>query len=285
MADSNYEQRFEKFMENIANCDDDISEIEIDACFENINIPDTDQEKLLEKIINCDYDIPGIESDTCIENINIPDTDQEKLQDLIIHNNVNNDEVDIDETPMYQEMINKIIERSTTIGSGFYKKIDKLFDINIPIKDQLPKPEKNFGNIYIDYSRTSKKMYIGQAGNYTSGNRLYGTQKRWGLHIYEATKAKKDHCVYLNNAIRLYKPEDFIVTTILVDKESELNNWEKFFIKIFNCIQPNGYNIDKGGKKGNKISEETRIKISNNMKNRVITDQMRKKFFSISSRQ
>ena len=43
--------------------------------------------------------------------------------------------------------------------------------------------------------------------------------------------------------------------------DSELNKWEKYFIKEFNTIYPNGYNDNEGGKLGFHHSEETKKKI------------------------
>jgi len=168
---------------------------------------------------------------------------------------------------------------ATGHGSGLYKRMNKPFDINIPIKNQIPRPEKGTGVIYLLFARPSKKKkkYIGQTGSYTEGNSPYGSKGRWGSHISEATAGSNDHSICLNNAIRCHKPENFLVATMLVTKSSELDKWERFFIKIFDTRAPNGYNIHPGGKKGKGVSESTSKKMSENLKKRVITDEYRKK--------
>ena len=68
------------------------------------------------------------------------------------------------------------------------------------------------GDIYKLTSKTSGKCYIGQAKKFMGkDDDKWGYIKRWKTHVYEATSDKKDHCSVLNNAIRKYGKEDFIV--------------------------------------------------------------------------
>lgn len=136
------------------------------------------------------------------------------------------------------------------------------FDIEKPIRDQLPKPDKNNGVIYYLYCNISKKGYIGQASNYVSGNTKWGAIGRWKSHMREATSGTKDHCLVLNNAIRKYGAEAFSVITVKEILLSELDQWESFYIETFNTLQPNGYNLEKGGRMNKIITKESRERMS-----------------------
>lgn len=64
----------------------------------------------------------------------------------------------------------------------------------------------------------------------------------------------------LNYALDKYGEDNFTYELIdTADTLEELNLLEKFYIEIFNCIHPNGYNISTGGDGGNiysNLSEE-----------------------------
>lgn len=49
---------------------------------------------------------------------------------------------------------------------------------------------------------------------------------------------------------------------IIPVKPEQLDAYERFYINICNCIKPNGYNLESGGKKGNKVHTETKEKMS-----------------------
>ena len=59
----------------------------------------------------------------------------------------------------------------------------------------------------------------------------------------------------LNYALVKYGEDNFTYELIdTADTLEELNLLEKFYIEIFNCIHPNGYNISAGGDGGNTYS-------------------------------
>ena len=114
---------------------------------------------------------------------------------------------------------------------------------NYNLQDDL-----NNGNIYLIKNRTNNKCYIGQALCYTGlNNNKWGTFGRWKSHIREALKTDKDHCVALNNAIRKYGADNFDITTLMKCHKDELDEYEVKFVKEYDSIQPNGYNIKYGG--------------------------------------
>jgi len=103
------------------------------------------------------------------------------------------------------------------------------------------------GEIYLLKNKHTGECYVGQAKKYMSTNHWrWGTIGRWKSHIREAMSGK-DHCVYLNNAIRKYGPENFEVTTICDCLLTEMDDLERHYIKEYNSMVPNGYNIKEGG--------------------------------------
>ena len=113
------------------------------------------------------------------------------------------------------------------------------------------------GQIYLIKNKENNKCYIGQAVCFTgSNNNRWGTLGRWKSHIREALKPNKDHCVLLNNAIRKYGENSFEISTLIKCTIDELDKYELDFIKLYNTLTPNGYNLKEGGGKS-KNSPET----------------------------
>ena len=110
------------------------------------------------------------------------------------------------------------------------------------------------GYIYSIKCISSNKYYIGKT--------IQGVEKRWKAHLNECKRNYKYQCVYLNRAIRKYGSDNFVIETI--DTSScphKLNKLEEYYIKKYNSLSPNGYNLTKGGE-GCKASEETKLKMS-----------------------
>jgi hypothetical protein len=127
-----------------------------------------------------------------------------------------------------------------------------ILEINSIPEIKIEEPEDYHGQIYIITSKTSGKSYVGQCLSHALRYKVYkehGYLGRWKQHIQEAYGSKKDRCTALNNAIVLHKPEDFEVKLITIcdpDPE-EISNLERYYIKEYNTISPNGYNIYQGG--------------------------------------
>jgi hypothetical protein len=126
--------------------------------------------------------------------------------------------------------------------------------------EQKEKPRKDWGVIYIITCIPSMKSYIGQANNYISGSKPHGTDDRWREHVYEAYH-HCDKCILLENAIRKYGKNAFLVKTICHVPCKELNDLETHYIESFDTVTPNGYNLTKGGQ-AFKPTKETRMKQS-----------------------
>jgi group I intron endonuclease len=86
----------------------------------------------------------------------------------------------------------------------------------------------------------------------------------------------------INRAIKKYGKENFQKTILQeFDKEKDAREYEEFLIETYDAVNnPNYYNLTKGGFGGfsekakiNQRSEETRRKISESNKNRVVSTQ------------
>lgn len=115
----------------------------------------------------------------------------------------------------------------------------------------LDTPENRWCEIYKITCTINKKIYVGQAVSHILNHkryRPYGTNGRFRSHLSEAQSKKKKQCSYLNNAIRLYGPENFVVETLETCSVEQANEREVLYIKNLVSMHPNGYNLTNGGK-------------------------------------
>jgi group I intron endonuclease len=109
------------------------------------------------------------------------------------------------------------------------------------------------GFIYQIFNIESKKCYIGQS-------RQKSHASRWCQHRHHAF-VKKSNNSALYDAMRSYGIENFQYIVLLKDIDNEkLNDIEQEYIKNYNSLVPNGYNIKEGGNH-TPHSEETKRKI------------------------
>ena len=102
------------------------------------------------------------------------------------------------------------------------------------------------GYIYLTTCLVNGKKYIGQSINDRDRNTYLGSG------------------IAFKNALKKYGKDNF-VKTILVDNIScldELNELERDFISKYDCLSPNGYNLDLGGTNKGRMSELTKKKIT-----------------------
>ena len=117
---------------------------------------------------------------------------------------------------------------------------------NIIIDD----PTQRYCEIYKITNLTTDKCYVGQAVSHILNHkryRPYGHEGRFRCHVSEAFSSKKNQCHYLNNAIKKYGVEDFVVELIECCELSDANDREIHYIKQFDSLFPNGYNLKNGG--------------------------------------
>jgi group I intron endonuclease len=114
----------------------------------------------------------------------------------------------------------------------------------------LDDPSQRYCEIYKITNLTTDKCYIGQAVSHIlnhSRYRPYGHEGRFRCHVSEAFSKKKNQCHYLNNSIRKYGVEDFVVELLECCEVSDANDREIHYIKHFDTLFPNGYNLKNGG--------------------------------------
>jgi group I intron endonuclease len=114
---------------------------------------------------------------------------------------------------------------------------------------------ENNGEIYCLTSPSGKK-YVGQCVKQLSSGKKWGYIQRWKDHIRDANS--KNYCRQLNNAINKYGSENFTIEVIKECNINELNYYEEHYIKLYNTLSPNGYNLTSGGSVCRQ-SEETQI--------------------------
>lgn len=128
---------------------------------------------------------------------------------------------------------------------------------------------------YIIYKLTCKingKPYIGQT--------KFTLEKRFGKHITDAFgKGNRQYAIHA--ALRKYGPENFVPTIIArCDTLEEANHREKYYIKIFKTLAPNGYNLKPGGNNSSP-SKETLKRMSEATK-KTMTLERRKSMSEIT---
>ncbi len=110
------------------------------------------------------------------------------------------------------------------------------------------------GYIYKITNKIDNKMYVGQTTK--------DLEERWKGHL-----KKNSNCRYLSSALKKYGKENFKFELICISFDEYLDEIEKQYIKKFNCLVPNGYNLREGGN-SSKHNEETKKKISESLKGR-----------------
>lgn len=162
------------------------------------------------------------------------------------------------------------------------------------------------GEIYSITCNVNGKRYIGQAVQFINGKRPHGAEGRWKKHTQEA-KSKHSRCRALNSAILKYGEHNFTIRVLKICEKSQLNYYEVKYIRQYNTICPNGYNIRHGGSRsklhestiqkireakskennhmyGKHHTDEAKTKISQGNKGKVRTTEMREAMSNIKGR-
>tara|TARA_Y100000389_G_scaffold195348_1_gene226653 strand:+ start:140 stop:499 length:360 start_codon:yes stop_codon:yes gene_type:complete len=94
--------------------------------------------------------------------------------------------------------------------------------------------ENVVGEIYIIKNYINNMVYVGKTLSHRKNKKKYrpfGYIGRFKEHISEALcNTKKNQCNYLNNAIRKYSENTFVVELIIRCAVNELDNFEKLYI-------------------------------------------------------
>lgn len=131
------------------------------------------------------------------------------------------------------------------------------------------------GEIYMITNITTGKRYIGQTVSYLSSGRKSGTAKRWERHLKTAKKPNSSQPIC--ESIRLFGKDDFDIEILLYCNLKDLDYYERTFIKTFNTLVPNGYNVMKGGNLHKRLKEETKQIISEQKRFLYVNEEDRKK--------
>ena len=116
------------------------------------------------------------------------------------------------------------------------------------------------GYIYIITNKINNKQYIGQT-------LCEDIQTRWKQH-----RSKKSIGRCLKSAYLKYGLENFNFKIICISFDEALNELEINYIKKYNTISPNGYNLASGGR--NKMTHPDTIKlISDKLKGRKLSKE------------
>jgi len=108
-----------------------------------------------------------------------------------------------------------------------------------------------FGYIYKITNLVNGKVYVGQTTKTIA--------KRWSQHKAAAIGSRKNKQV-ISRAIEKYGESNFKIEEIYIARNQDvLDDNEKYFIRIFNCSNPIGYNTRPGGK---GTTEETKQRMS-----------------------
>ena len=124
------------------------------------------------------------------------------------------------------------------------------------------------GYIYLITNKIDNKKYVGQ----TIGKDIF---HRWNQH---KNINQKSYCRYLYNALKLYKLENFKFEIICICFDEDCNKYEENYIKKFNTLAPNGYNLREGGKNGKQHpdSNEKRRIANTGKKYKPLSDELKK---------
>jgi len=125
--------------------------------------------------------------------------------------------------------------------------------------------EENTGYIYCITNIINNKKYIGATTR--------TVEKRFKQHLSDAKNNRNNGCTCIKNAMQEYGQECFIIETLLICTIKDIDFYENNFIKLYNTITPNGYNLKTGGNLGSKHSEETKIKIGNAHKEKKVSEE------------
>jgi group I intron endonuclease len=130
--------------------------------------------------------------------------------------------------------------------------------------------------IYRILNKISKKVYIGITT-------YKDVKKRWNQHIQTASINKG--CPALREAFNKYGIENFEFSVILICFDEDRFKYEIEYIKKYNSVAPNGYNLTHGGQcgggfKGKNHTEEVKNRIKNTLKQKYIDNPELKKVLS-----
>ena len=125
--------------------------------------------------------------------------------------------------------------------------------------------DKSFHYVYLTENKINGKKYIGQ----------HSTDNMDDGYIGSGRKLLKE--------IKKYGKKNFTKKILeYSDNADELDSLEKNYIKKYNSLAPNGYNLTRGGESKKEYSEESIRTMSQKAKGRKISEETRKRMAEAS---
>lgn len=119
-------------------------------------------------------------------------------------------------------------------------------------------------------NKITKKSYIGES-------KCNDVIWRWNQHKRKIEKNKG--CPALRDAVKKYGIENFEFSVLIICFDDDRFNYEKEYIKKYNTVVPNGYNITTGGEgggfQGHTHTEQAKAAIKNSLKHKYADDEVR----------
>ena len=103
------------------------------------------------------------------------------------------------------------------------------------------------GYIYRIQNKVSGKSYIGET-------RELEVETRWKGHIQAISRGQG--CPALRDAIKKYGLNKFTFTVLIICFDEDTFTFEREYIKKYNSVVPNGYNITPGGEGGGFVGRK-----------------------------
>lgn len=129
--------------------------------------------------------------------------------------------------------------------------------------------------IYRILNKITKKCYIGET-------KYKDVIWRWKQH--KQTIEINKGCPALRDAVKKYGIDNFEFSVLIICFDDERFKYEIEYIKKYNSVVPNGYNITNGGEgggfQGKKHTEEVKNEIKNKLKQKYIDNPELKKQMS-----
>jgi group I intron endonuclease len=129
--------------------------------------------------------------------------------------------------------------------------------------------------IYRILNKLTKKCYIGET-------KCKDVARRWNQH--KQTIEINKGCPALRDAVKKYGIDNFEFSVLIICFDDERFKYEIEYIKKYNSVVPNGYNITNGGEgggfQGKTHTEEVKNGIKNKLKQKYIDNPELKKQLS-----
>jgi group I intron endonuclease len=129
--------------------------------------------------------------------------------------------------------------------------------------------------IYRILNKISKKCYIGET-------KCKDVTRRWNQH--KQTIEINKGCPALRDAVKKYGIDNFEFSVLIICFDDERFKYEIEYIKKYNSVVPNGYNLTNGGEgggfQGKTHTEEVKNGIKNKLKQKYIDNPELKKQMS-----